>query len=67
MEGLRTREDFHGPIGDLQKLANEKGLTPREMLSTVARGREGIKEHLSRIKEQQPVVEHKSMLDEFQL
>ena len=63
---LNHREDYNGRIAKRVKLADEKGLTPREMISTISKGDEGIDEYF-KAKREKPVEEHKSMLDDFQL
>ena len=63
---LKQREDFNGRIAKRANLANEAGLTVREMLSTILKGDEGIDEYFAQ-KREQPAQEHKSLLDEFQL
>ena len=63
---LKQREDFNGRIAKMAKLANEENLPTSQMISIVSKGKEGIDEYFAQ-KRQQPVQEHKSLLDEFQL
>ena len=63
---LNQREDYNGRIAKRAKLADEKDLTVRQMISIISRGNEGIDEYF-KSKQEKPIQEHKSMLDEFQL
>lgn len=63
---LNQREDYNGRIAKRVKLADEKDLTVRDMISTISRGDEGIDEYF-RVKREKPIEEHRSMLDDFQL
>lgn len=63
---LNQREDYNGRIAKRAKLADEKDLTVRQMISTISRGDEGIDEYF-KSKQEKPIQKHKSMLDEFQL
>ena len=63
---LMQREDFNGRIAKRIKLADEKDLSTREMISTISKGDERIDEHLAQ-KREKPVQEHQSLLDQFQL
>ena len=63
---LMQREDFSGRIAKRIKLADEKDLPISKMISVINRGDQGIDAYFAQ-KREQPVQEHKSLLDEFQL
>ena len=63
---LNQKEDFNGRVAKRIKLADEKDITPREVISIINKGDEGIDEYFAN-KRERPIQEHKSMLDEFQL
>ena len=41
-------------------------MTPRDLISIISKGDEGIDEYFA-AKKEKPIEEHKSMLDDFQL
>lgn len=63
---LNQKEDFNGRVAKRIKLADEKDITAREIISVLSKGDEGIDEYFA-VKREKPIEEHKSMLDEFQL
>ena len=63
---LMQREDFKGNVAKRIKLADEKTISPKDMISIISKGNEGIDEYFG-TKREKTIEEHKSMLDDFQL